>query len=686
MCVTPRQTCPRHDGLGRNLRSKTRWFTGFCNSHQVSHFAAFFIDARAEISVAESRFDFDARPVPEVPTANGAPRGERRLECSLTLFAPGFVGPCDGRSRARRRSGSPTRGDPSIAPASSSRACRGTGSRVCLAGFDNDPSAGSPTETLLRLLLPLNDKVQWTSRDVAGSRPPTSPRSEHFTGPFNRINQVAFLFDVDIARTEVRGEEERRSHAARNARSGVIGGSASSYPLGVPHPRIRVDDKYLYSCDNKDNKVHGWVSSDQVPIGFWTITPSNEFRTGGPLKQDLTSHVAATMLSMFFSTHYAGEDLAPKFQSEEYWKKVFGPVYVYLNSDVRAKQNPSVLWDDAKHRMFKETASWPYNFPLSTDFLKSNQRGAVSGQLLVHDWFINKKPVAGASAYVGLAATGAAGSWQTESKGYQFWTQADSKGNFVINNVVPGTYSLFAWVPGTIGDYKYTSDITIKPGSNIKLRNVVFEPPRAGPTLWEIGIADRTAAEFFIPDTSPSIKIHSYAISGEKFREYGLWTRYKDLYPKNDLVYTIGRSDYRKDWFFAHVTRNVGNGVFKSTTWQIQFDLRNINKGANYTLHVALASATGAEMQVRFNNPNLAVPDFSTGQIGKDNAIARHGIHGLYSMYSIGIAGSRLIDGRNTIFLTQARTAGPFIGIMYDYLRFEGPALHVPASTINIGA
>src|ERR1051325_7361548 len=51
---------------------------------------------------------------------------------------------------------------------------------------DNDPSAGSPTETLLRLLLPLNDKVQWTSHNVAGSEPPTSPQSEHFTGPFNR--------------------------------------------------------------------------------------------------------------------------------------------------------------------------------------------------------------------------------------------------------------------------------------------------------------------------------------------------------------------------------------------------------------------------------------------------------------------------------------------------------------------
>lgn len=53
-------------------------------------------------------------------------------------------------------------------------------------GHDNDPSAGSPTETLLRLLLPLNDKVQWTSRDVGGGEPPPSPRSEHFTGPFNR--------------------------------------------------------------------------------------------------------------------------------------------------------------------------------------------------------------------------------------------------------------------------------------------------------------------------------------------------------------------------------------------------------------------------------------------------------------------------------------------------------------------
>ena len=37
---------------------------------------------------------------------------------------------------------------------------------------DNDPSAGSPTETLLRLHLPLNDKVRTSSRSQAPMKEP----------------------------------------------------------------------------------------------------------------------------------------------------------------------------------------------------------------------------------------------------------------------------------------------------------------------------------------------------------------------------------------------------------------------------------------------------------------------------------------------------------------------------------
>ena len=50
----------------------------------------------------------------------------------------------------------------------------------------NDPSAGSPTETLLRLLLPLNDKVWTASRGIAAGEPAALPQSGGLTGSFNR--------------------------------------------------------------------------------------------------------------------------------------------------------------------------------------------------------------------------------------------------------------------------------------------------------------------------------------------------------------------------------------------------------------------------------------------------------------------------------------------------------------------
>ncbi|KAA8546653.1 hypothetical protein F0562_003116 [Nyssa sinensis] len=108
-----------------------------------------------------------------------------------------------------------------------------------------------------------------------------------------------------------------------------------------PELKGEVDDKYQCSCDDKDNRVHGWICYEPA-VGFWMITPSNEFHTGGPFKQDLTSHVGPTVLSMFVSKHYAGDDLGMKFGNGEPWKKVFGPVFVYLNT-ISANQKPRAL-------------------------------------------------------------------------------------------------------------------------------------------------------------------------------------------------------------------------------------------------------------------------------------------------------------------------------------------------------
>ncbi|CAL9167744.1 unnamed protein product [Musa hybrid cultivar] len=438
-----------------------------------------------------------------------------------------------------------------------------------------------------------------------------------------------------------------------------------------PDLKGEVDDKYQYSCDNKDIKVHGWMSLEP-PIGFWQITPSNEFRSGGPVKQNLTSHVGPTTLAMFLSAHYSGEDLVPKFRNGEYWKKVFGPVFIYLNSTMDGPDR-QLLWDDAKLQTLTQVESWPYEFPVSEDFQKCDQRGSVSGRLMVRDKFINEEDIIGDAAFVGLALPGEAGSWQRECKGYQFWTRADNKGNFTITNIRTGDYNLYAWIPGFIGDYRLDVAMTITSGNKINLGDLVYEPPRDGPTLWEIGIPDRSAAEFFIPKPNPIYVNKLYVNHPDRFRQYGLWERYADLYPDSDLIYSVDESDYKIDWFFAHVTRKTGENSYQATTWQIKFQVDYVNQTGAYKLRVALASATISELQVRFNDATVNPPHFTTRLIGRDNSIARHGIHGLYWLFNIDVQSTWLIQGDNTIYLTQTKSASPFQGIMYDYIRMEGP-------------
>ncbi|KAL0553147.1 hypothetical protein IC582_007035 [Cucumis melo] len=446
-----------------------------------------------------------------------------------------------------------------------------------------------------------------------------------------------------------------------------------------PEFKGEVDDKYQYSCENKDLKVHGWISMDP-PVGFWQITPSSEFRSGGPLKQNLTSHVGPYALAMFLSAHYSGEDLVLKLSPDEPWKKVFGPVFFYLNS-VSDGGDPLSLWEDAKTQMSIEVQSWPYSFPASEDFPPPNQRGRLTGKLFVLDRYINEEKMPATDAYVGLAAPGEAGSWQTENKGYQFWTKTDADGSFSIEHVRIGDYNLYAWVPGFIGDYRYDVLINVSPGSDMDVGDLVYEPPRNGPTLWEIGIPDRSAAEFYIPDPDPKYINKLYVNHPDRFRQYGLWERYAELYPDADLVYSVGVSDYTKDWFFAHVNRKRNDGSHLATTWEIKFRVDNIiDKSGTYTLRVALATANVAELQIQVNNPEAKPSLFTTGMIGHDNAIARHGIHGLYRLYSVDILGSLLVEGENTIFLSQIINSSSFNGVMYDYIRLEGP----PSDSISL--
>ncbi|CAN0925756.1 Rhamnogalacturonate lyase [Linum grandiflorum] len=206
---------------------------------------------------------------------------------------------------------------------------------------------------------------------------------------------------------------------------------------------------------------------------------------------------------------------------------------------------------------------WPYSFVQHKDYLPVAKRATVSGQLFVDD----------------------------------------------------------NYVPGVVGSFRHSQLITLKQGDDIKLGQITFKSPRSGPTLWEIGIPDRSANEFFVPNPNP------------RYRQYGLWDRYSELYPKDDVVFEVGKSDYKKDWFFAHVLRGDGD-MYNSTTWKIVFNLSEVSPTGNYTLQIALAAAEMTNTFVYVNDVDAKRPHYATGTVGTDNAIARHGNHGLYRFFS----------------------------------------------------
>ncbi|KAK4360129.1 hypothetical protein RND71_019081 [Anisodus tanguticus] len=202
----------------------------YANSHQVSHFATFFIDARARYPLRES-FSFQKRHTSAARAR--ARRGGPSIRYSLALSARGFVSrPPRARARARGDGREPHGGAPKHPARARAPPLFQTSSRVVrCAGFDNDPSAGSPTETLLRLLLPLNDKVQWTSRDVAGASAPRrrdpniSP--DHSIGRSDgRCVQRAGTNDAEArpgrsrprSASRRRDEDDRCTHARRTGR------------------------------------------------------------------------------------------------------------------------------------------------------------------------------------------------------------------------------------------------------------------------------------------------------------------------------------------------------------------------------------------------------------------------------------------------------------------------------------
>ena len=461
----------------------------------------------------------------------------------------------------------------------------------------------------------------------------------------------------------------------------------------------QVEHKYDYSANQFEVRTWGWQSSAKH-IGLWFINPSVEYLSGGPTKFELSAHRDATftasltaaapptLLNYWRSSHYGGSicDIG----ANENWTKVVGPFLIYCNTGFTR----DMIWQNALAREKTETAAWPFDWVNGVDYPHKNQRSTVSGKLTL--WDPRAPRLVFSNLLVGLSApdyavplasrgrntftsfsTNADGEedtdipnspapettysrrsrlveWQTDARNYQFWVRGDDKGNFTIPNVRPGIYTLHAISDGVLGEFA-VSNVTVSAGQSINLGTLNWEPVRYGRQLWDIGIPNRNASEF---------------AGGSNYFHWGWYLKYPKLFP-NDVNYAIGRSDYRKDWFFEQVPHNEnpantnGLGRGRDTTWTVAFTLPQSLRG-QATLRLAICGIGARDLTASINDQSIG----HVTNLVYNAVINRDGISGTWCERDLTFDAALMQAGSNKLKLTIP--GGSLTsGIMYDYLRLE---------------
>ena len=407
------------------------------------------------------------------------------------------------------------------------------------------------------------------------------------------------------------------------------------------------DCKYDFSASYYDIGCWGHAS-DRNHIGGWIVLGGYDFFNDGPLKQDLNAASGINHIH-FGMDHYNASSY--HIAAGQKWSKIFGPYLLYCNhSDLGA----DACWADAKQQVIAEKSAWPYAWLTDNPlYPPAAGRGSVSGRFNVHDPL--KPALTGSNAWIGLAQPPAGGNWQFDSMHYEYWVKSDGAGNFTIPNVRPGTYTLSAFTSGAVGEYTQTG-VTVGAGAQDKLGSVTWDVPHKGSKIaWEIGVPDRTAAEFR---------------HGTDFFHGYVWQNFSNEWP-NPLDYTIGKSNPATDWNYAQ-TSYVQGAKISPWKWRIHFALASVPASGDATLTLAIASAQRARIDVYANDESKPVATVvPTVQGG--NALLREGIHAKYCVEYVPIPVGMLKTGENLITLEFPATRSPDAHVMYDYVNLELP-------------
>jgi rhamnogalacturonan endolyase len=413
-----------------------------------------------------------------------------------------------------------------------------------------------------------------------------------------------------------------------------------------------VEHKYGYSALFSESPAYGWSSSARK-IGLWMVNPSLEYIAGGPTKPELTGHLDVNpggrpvLLNMWHGSHYGGTSL--NVAKGEDWSMVVGPFLLHTNEGGDALS----LWRDAMRTAGAEIRQWPYPW-VESPLYAASARAVVTGRLEAKDPLASGKP---GSMWVGLTAPeyevrARRGSekvdWQRDGKHYQYWAKASADGSFRIGSVRPGTYILRAFADGVLGEFR-REDVVVETGKPLALGELPWQAERSGRTVWEIGVPDRSAAEFR---------------NGDRYWIWGRHLQYRKDFPRG-VDFTVGKSDWKKDWNLCQPLELDDSGrVLGDSFWKVRFDLKETT---DHRLRIALCGHRANDrLVITVNGKRIG----DSGRLPENGVMHRDGHRGLLTELGFRIPADILEKSGNVL---ELRLEGQVWhqGLLYDYLRFE---------------
>jgi hypothetical protein len=203
------------------------------------------------------------------------------------------------------------------------------------------------------------------------------------------------------------------------------------------------------------------------------------------------------------------------------------------------------------------------------------------------------------------------------------------------------------------------ANVIVTAGGTNNLGNVEWSKPRNnGSLLWEIGIPDRTAAEYKFGD-------FDYC---EGFVENKFATTFTNPieYNTEDKNWATALPYVQSSYFNTDGTRSVWD-------WNINFTLTGtIPATGNAKLTIAYASSDHAQNWIFANGSRITPSSGYYPPNGGGNAFLRQSNHAKYGLATFDIPYSKLKIGQNTIKLVMPSTSSGINHVMYDYISFEG--------------